>query len=264
MTVASCLFPLAGSARAQAPPLLPSASNEPSGMHVLAAYGLSTIPPDPSAELGIGKWGSYPYPSSSIRVVSDSDRGSVAEIQFKAGLSGGSTRIKIWAAIGTTEFRRIYARYWLKLDGTSYENQAVETKLSFVGSGRSPAPPQNDNYLSLKGAGTTATRSCWAIGFQQQNGVHARRWSSQQICAGRWYKIELLLVVNTMGRANGIATLWVDGVRVLDATDVVFRKDGYPAALSGFSIAPVWGGKGGTKTKNDAIRFADVYVSGSP
>ena len=42
----------------------------------------------------------------------------------------------------------------------------------------------------------------------------------------RWYCIETMEQLNTPGVANGIAKAWVDGVQVLNVSDVTFRSAG--------------------------------------
>jgi hypothetical protein len=82
--------------------------------------------------------------------------------------------------------------------------------------------------------------------------------------AGPWQRWELQLELNTIGSANGVLKMWVDGVLVMDYRDVVFVTADYPAGFYSYKWNPTWGGMGGTRTRDDAIDFDHVYLSGIP
>ena len=74
---------------------------------------------------------------------------------------------------------------------------------------------------------------------------------------------ELLMTVNTVGQANGILRVWLDGTRILNYTDRIYRTAGNASGFFARSWASIWGGTGGTaKTRNDRIHIDHLYVSG--
>lgn len=96
----------------------------------------------------------------------------------------------------------------------------------------------------MKGEGTAATnglipRHWWTMGCcgSKNFGISEERVpvnptnttvevSSITFLDNRWYCIETQVKMNDVGIANGIARAWVDGVQVLNDTDVLWRNSG--------------------------------------
>ena len=70
--------------------------------------------------------------------------------------------------------------------------------------------------------------------------------------------------VGTVDHYDGIKRVWIDGVLVTEYTNVKFLDSRYNF-IRGFYEAqwtPVWGGTGGTKTRDDFMLLDHLYVSG--
>jgi hypothetical protein len=48
------------------------------------------------------------------------------------------------------------------------------------------------------------------------------RWH-RAFVAGTWHKVKICYRMNTVGSANGMLTAWMDGTKVLDVTNYVYR-----------------------------------------
>jgi hypothetical protein len=220
-------------------------------------------------------WWSSPYPNSKLTAPSasvPSGDGRAWQFLFPAGMTSGNSP----AAFGASKWSargKVYTRFHFRIEGSSYENEPVLTKFAFWG--YAGGSGQNEGYLSLEGIGYRAVRACWKLGYRQQNVVERNRGTSTSLCAGRWYKIELLQEVNTIGYANGKVTVWVDGVQVGRWTDVTFQTASKPGKITAFVVRPVWGGRTCVKkdsagkciaylarTRNDWIRYDGIYNSG--
>jgi hypothetical protein len=60
---------------------------------------------------------------------------------------------------------------------------------------------------------------------------------------GEWHRIEQLVRVNTIGKADGQLTVWIDGEKVLYLDDVIYRTSDTPAGTpGGFYFSTFHGG----------------------
>ena len=81
---------------------------------------------------------------------------------------------------------------------------------------------------------------------------------------GSWHQWEMTFELNTLGQANGKFRMWIDGIEVLNYSDVVYIVGSNTAEFYGYKWNPTWGGTGGTKTRDDFILIDHVYISGVP
>jgi hypothetical protein len=66
-------------------------------------------------------------------------------------------------------------------------------------------------------------------------------WMSSAWGTGRWHKIEMEVVMNTPGQANGYAQIWLDGSNRQTMTNLVFRNS-TSWAIRGLMFNDMWGG----------------------
>jgi hypothetical protein len=74
-----------------------------------------------------------------------------------------------------------------------------------------------------------------------QYSKYGAAWMSSAWRTGRWHKIEMEVVMNTPGRANGYAQLWLDGKDRRTMTNLVFRNN-TSWAIRGLMFNDMWGG----------------------
>ena len=112
---------------------------------------------------------------------------------------------------GSPQFDEIYVSYYgnLKGNGTTYECEATQTKLFFIGSG--DTNQGSTNILCIKGAGSNQGKTSWPFYFVQQSnagifGTTINRnqnngFSSQQgvWTVGNWAQTEVYMKMSTLG-----------------------------------------------------------------
>jgi len=84
--------------------------------------------------------------------------------------------------------------------------------------------------------------------------------SNASFTRGVWHRWELLMVSNTAGASNGIATWWIDGVKVGDYNNVRYNSGSSPFNL--FQWSPTWGGMGGSLSADQYMWMDHIYISG--
>lgn len=134
------------------------------------------------------------------------------------------------ASRGIPPTDNLYRRAYFRMSGTGPNptNSGVfETSVSAV-----------TKMMQTESTGTSKPRDWWSMGccgskkflasleyvpsLSQTTNVH----SSITLADNRWYCIETHEQMNTPGVANGIVEAWVDNVKVVTKTDVMFRLAG--------------------------------------
>ena len=85
------------------------------------------------------------------------------------------------------------------------------------------------------------------------------------VTVGDWHHIEVYLSQGTVDQRNGAVRIWVDGTKVSDYTDMKFldSRHSFTEGFFDWQWTPVWGGVGGTRTREDHILLDHIYISGS-
>jgi hypothetical protein len=109
--------------------------------------------------------------------------------------------------------------------------------------------------------------SAFRIEIRQQN-VKTRNLAQNvdrtpYLTTQAWHQVEFQFVANTIGSANGICRVWIDGHKIIDYSDVTWRTSTYPAAFFDRKYDPIWGGNGGgNKTMTNTMELDHIYASG--
>ncbi len=250
--------------------------NEPLGYVAFAEHNFSSLPTT-SSTLGalLGKWGSRPGGNLTIvtpDLTAPESPPNTLQSKFPNGFPSGSAPVSMsgWDAAGQSagQKSKIYLSYWIKIAGPDYENQAVLTKMGFVGYGQPINLASNQGFFVLLGTGTQAIQSAFNLQFRQQN-LLARNLaqnvdSRALMTCGVWHQWESVLELNTLGQSDGKFRMWIDGIKILDYSDVVYITAGNTLKFNNFVWNPTWGGRGGTRTRDDYILMDHVYISGVP
>jgi hypothetical protein len=170
--------------------------------------------------------------------------------------------------------RAIYVSISIKVDGRDFENQKVGTKVGFIAFGRRNQGSNEGVFFLVNDAGRQEVESRFTLQFKQQgirqvNGDIGRNLGQNVnrallMTAGKWHQWEAVLQLNALGQANGILRMWIDGVRVMDYSNVVYVTPSAPLGFNLFKWNPTWGGSGGVRTRDDYIDIDDIYLSGVP
>lgn len=257
-------------------PLAPNANpNEPAGYVRFAEIDLSTLPNGLWKPLGqAGQWSWFPVGDPDLTLGSTTVPGMASapdymSTRFPKGLKSSYAPVNFGGWQNRTAYKsKVYLSVWMRIRGTSFENQAVGTKLGFMSYGDGSAGTRNQGYFMLQGAAKQGVYSSFAIKFTQQNIVNRNLYpnidGSKLFTAGPWHHVEAVMEINSLGQANGKMKMWIDGTRVMDYSNVVYIKPGKTEKFNYWIWNPTWGGVGGTRTRDDFIDIDHVYMSGLP
>jgi len=259
----------------------PSASNEPSGFTPFAIHQLSEIPVFGRAVGGVlGSWYAYPQGNLNLTLRQDATApqspDSIISTRFYTGQPAGVGPVN-WGGwdVANTQYRKLYFSLWIKILGPDYENQATGTKVGFIAVGRDPGGGQNELFFLLfnntaqQGIFSSFLMELRQQGIPQPNGQIGRNLNqnvnrTMLMTAGVWHRWEAVFELNTMGQANGIFKMWIDGTQTHNYTNVTYITPTTPNGFNFFKWNPTWGGSGGTRTRTDYMYIDHVYISGTP
>jgi hypothetical protein len=165
--------------------------------------------------------------------------------------------------------KEMYISAWLRVPGVDYENQAVATKLFYFAYGNTTM--YNDGGLTLRGSGEQAVVSSMTLrAFVSPDATsgsvnyYHNTGSTKTFTVGDWHHVEMLVKTGTPDRADGSLHVWLDDELVMAHPNVKFLDsgDGFTQGFFQAEWAPVWGGVGGTRTRDDYIQVDNFYVSG--
>jgi len=190
---------------------------------------------------------------------------------FPNGLNAGVApcRISGWdtGEFGT-EQEKIYYSTRIKIEGSTYQNQLVGTNMGSWGFNDSSGAAIQGFFIIPGNGSSMSNDPDFNFQFWQQGNVSPDTgWvqnvdTSRIITVGVWHQIETVFIVNTIGSANGILKIWVDGVQTHNYNTVTYRDAGHPKGFFGYSWNPTWGGIGGQKDRDDFMRQDHIYISG--
>jgi hypothetical protein len=202
-----------------------------------------------------------------VNVVSDPTAprspSSVGQQVFPAGFGGGSsTGVAGIPRLAGTTYHTLYISGWLKISSnwqghlTSVNkvlhinvggiNHAV-FNLWGVGSGKMQAG------ILLQGIVNDGAGNTWANWYPNLG-------PAGEIVRGQWHHVEIVLVGNTVGAANGRVDWWLDGAKIGSHTGIQFvAGDG---VWDDFAWSPTWGGLGDVVRSTMTMSFDHLYLSG--
>jgi hypothetical protein len=244
-------------------------ANLPSGYSRIAEHALSWLPSGTNGN--VGNWWQTSYGKWTI--LSDSDSpfspSGVMELVIPSGTPGGAGVGGFGGWDGSRgEYRAIYGSFGFRMGGTEYENHTVRTKLVEIGYGATPGTGgAAQGVIGISGEGGSRTlASSFKLDLAQQDivarNLNANVNTNRLLTVGPWHRIEVLMTINDIGVANGTFKMWVDGQLTHSYSDVVYRTAAYPAKFWNWKHDIVWGGTGGTRTRNDRFLWDHVYVAG--
>ncbi|HKS07898.1 MAG TPA: Ig-like domain-containing protein [Gemmatimonadaceae bacterium] len=255
------------------PPPPPSGgSAEPSGMTLISDHAFNCLNPS-SCE---PDWWRQEGVAGTLTLATDASAprsaGSVYQQLFTSALPGGSSPGSVGKYLnGANRKQVLYTAYWMKLSSNWVGHPTGVNKNMFF-----PVDSYNRIYTMLQGSGSGALRP--AIGLQ---GLPQAYYSPNEgwpvtatsvnlypnvgnvnIVRGQWHKYEIVFDAGTAGVANGSVQMWVDGVKVMNYTGIMFAAPGGSARWEAVSWAPIWGGAGGTITSPFYAQLDHLYISG--
>ncbi len=255
--------------------------NAPAGYTTLADNRFDKKPTWPRANTGtVGSWWSYVATNPNLTLMTDASApvsaGSVIRSRFPTGMVAGVAPVNMggWIGPATMNYRKLYFSMWIKIEGSSFENQKVGTKAGFFGVGNPKSSLNELTFFLDNGLAVQRLQSSFLVQFRQQNilqtdGSTARNLTQNGnrtplMTAGSWHHWEARMAVNSMGSANGIFQMWIDGTQTHNYTNVIYITPTAPYGFNSWKWNPTWGGSGGTRTRADYIDIDQVFISGTP
>jgi hypothetical protein len=251
-------------------------SQEPQGYERISETAFIGIPLQ-GASLAGSWYGPSTANYSAVGSESPTGDNKVVRMIWPAGLPSGSSpgQFATWS-LGTLSerprYKEIYISFLARIEKPDFENQAVGTKLFYVGYGNTAQT--NDAFLMLaNGTGKQAVQSemgltMYVSASDDREGpsfpFNPNLSGAPKFRAGVWQHVEVLLKVGTPNNANGSVRVWLNGAPVSSHQSVKFLDFDYNFVQGFFEFkwAPVWGGVGGTRTRDDSVLLDRLYVSG--
>ena len=230
------------------------------------------IGPDAASGVISGRFWRY---SSSLRGATDGGAvqspSGVVTYTWPAGLAPGTSAglgWLAWADDKQTERTHYYESFTMRIPEAKFEIQGPSGGMKFFGfwgvGQRGGSNNQVSGWLASAGGNPSST---FRIEVRQQN-ILTRNLTQNvnttpYLTTQAWHQVEFLFIANTIGSANGVCRVWVDGHKVIDYSNVTWRTSTYPAAFFARKYDPIWGGSGGArKTMTNSMELDHIYASG--
>ena len=216
-------------------------------------------------------WDGFEYSQSNLSIASDPaaplSPSSVLRIHYAANRAGGvspgtAQSLPFRSGYGATP-RELYMSYAFKASTSFYGHPTSTNKIFFywvaggprvfdrlVGTGMNPLRYQ----VALQGTAPTC---------ETRTRLTGNRGASATIARGQWYHVELQMVLNSAGSCNGLVRVWLNGVLLMEYTNVGILAAGEASGRwDQLQLRPVWGGGGSTTPQAFDLWIDHAYVSG--
>ncbi|HWQ29066.1 MAG TPA: Ig-like domain-containing protein, partial [Dehalococcoidia bacterium] len=261
--------------------------NQPAGYARIAEHSLACIPGSPGCAAIAGTWFA-PWPQNTTPITDPTAPRSpsgVLQVKWPQGLVGGTgptgwgTTEDYFGAAGAQ--KELYISLWLNVRGaylgTDRWSNDFEgaSKLFYIAHGIPPWKGHSTSHVNLGvGEGDGVFLSEWSLsytvveyhyGTPDQPGVRTlgqNRNPSKKLTCGTWHHLEIRATLNDLGRANGTFRAWLDGVLVLEYTDIGFISADRPNGFFQWWFDPVWNFAPATKDRDEYAFLDHVYISG--
>jgi hypothetical protein len=165
--------------------------------------------------------------------------------------------------------RELYISATWKISSPWTKHPSGVDKMFFVGTNDNSPSLGNEVVFGFIGTNPSTARMLGSIqGRTSPDGTTTGGYYSANINGTNWslgsyHTLEVHLVRNTLGQANGRMRWWVDGVEIGNHDQLVFA-DGVDAIFRSFRWQHYWGGDpaSGTKAQDDFVWDDHLYVSG--
>lgn len=226
-----------------------SSTHEPDGYVVLADQPWSTL-----AE---GGWSHLNRSSQSLIVRDSTAPASAPEVlehRYPAGFEGGREPAVDWIPVTG---RAVYVSTWMKVSDPWTNHRSSVNKIWFLHLGEADGPWVGNFYLHFL---PSEEPGRWRLRMWPGRGGRESRWVTQNVsdesfATGEWVHVEAL-VQHVTGEQWHVKW-WLNGVLATDDSSV----SNADTTFAQFEIAPTWGGMGGTKPREEHLRFDHVCLS---
>jgi len=215
-----------------------------------------------------GEGSAIPFRVGNWSVVQDATAprspSAVTRMTYPAGFAGGSGPLEL--NFGAANAKALYVGAWVRWSPNYQNHPTGVNKILHVwtcGINRVVLMARGNSLVPIIGLQQLAAP--YTAGGATSTSVHLlpNQGFSPVMTRGAWSHLELYVVANTPGVADGTATLWADGVRVGHYIGIMYC--GASVSRSTWDTLkhnPTWGGIGGTVTNTMWLDLDHLKVTG--
>ena len=257
--------------------------NEPSGYSPWFSHDFSYMPNDGNTIAA--SHAGYIHPQSTLgnySVVSaerNAPHGKSSELRVKyadghrdgSGPGTWNARDKAGPREDATPLQEWYIHAWVMLEGDDWEAPPNELKLWYQGKGNYSHTNAGGAFTLRTGIASTAVREEFSH-YRQNNrpyyrSAHDPTHIHEPPPVGEWIRLEVAIELSDPDQENGRLRVWINGVQKEDRAVQNQSADDWTVGFYQLHVASIFGGhcsSGCPKTRDDYVRWADVYISGVP
>jgi hypothetical protein len=223
-------------------------------MTVISERSFNALNEDPA-------WEDYNRPTIVQDLTAPKSPSNIWRATYPTGFVAGSSPAAAW--LTGFRYRTVYLSWWARHSLNWYGQDAGVNKQLYVWANNTPSIVFNSQgRFTNPLIPQVETQDLVAGG----NGASEQEFNpnlvpTARIVRGVWFHIELILVGNTSGTADGSIDWYQDGVHIGHVGGIQFTSGA--ALWTMMNLAPVWGGVGGPNVP--ATQYFDVdhfYMSG--
>jgi hypothetical protein len=185
-------------------------------------------------------------------------------MKYPAGMSGGVGPAQTWRGLGNR--KTVYVSMWLKFSSNFQNHSSGVNKINhFWINGI------NRLVLIGKGQGLATVIGLQQLAAPYNNGTGQNSTSvhllpnivpTASMTRGLWHRVEIVLIANTPGVADGGVIMYQNGVKVLQYSGIMYAAAGGNGAWEQMNWNPTWGGIGDTVTSDMYMWMDHIFASG--
>lgn len=220
------------------------------------------------------------FKEDRVAVVQDSARGKAIKVTFPAHQygSGGAAAFLSDLSFGVgfeRHFEELYVSYDVKFaEGFDFKRGGKLPGLCGYNATQAPKDGCNTGGGFPTGYDGWSARGMWREDGILENYVyHAdqfyeygddEHWNVKAE-PGKWHSLQHRIVLNTVGEANGIVEAWFDGVKVLSANNMLYRKTP-DISINLFYFSTFYGGADASwaPSSDQSIYFDNFRIATTP
>jgi hypothetical protein len=235
--------------QAAPPPPPPGSSNEPAGMTFIAERAFNAV-----------QEGSWYTNTPDLSIIQDATApkspSNVLRATFPAGYAGGTGPGP--AELSFSGYKTLYVSYYAKYSANWQGHLTGINKHAYawVNGTTSSFVMEAEGY----GSGPLSPRPILQSMVVGEGPYPPNLVPGATITRNTWFHIEIVIVGNSSGNADGSMDIYLDGVHVTRATGLQWSSGA--AKFNIFQFYPIWGGITDTVNNDMWFEWDDVYMSG--
>jgi hypothetical protein len=176
--------------------------------------------------------------------------------EIRVGIAGGQAPVAFFGGGFTGTPTRFYRRSLIRISANWTDGGNTGTKGLFFSQRPNADPFQRTNHFFYQ--------SHDGLALQPAYGGPYERGAIPIPANGEWLDTEQILTAGTSGGSNGTAQMWINGVKVIDATGIPFFPSLQPAYWEGFYVNPTYGGGARPAPYDIYVDYGYTYWESAP